>query len=125
MAGWNGATGIEAAATATTAAALTSWATFLPSFIFILVGAPYVERLSSNRRLAGALAGVTAAVVGVIGSLAVVFGRGVLFPGGLEAPAWRAIAIAVLALIVLERTRVDVLWVIAGGALAGLVLGMA
>ena len=125
MAGWNGAAGIDAAAAATTAAALTSWATFLPSFIFILVGAPYVERLSSNRRLAGALAGVTAAVVGVIGSLAVVFGRGVLFPGGLETPAWRAIAIAVLALIVLERTRVDVLWVIAGGALAGLFFGMA
>jgi chromate transporter len=125
MAGWNAAAGGDAAATATIAAALTSWATFLPSFIFILVGAPYVERLSSNRRLAGALAGVTAAVVGVIGSLAIIFGRGVLFPEGLEDPAWRAIAIAVLAFIVLERTRVDVLWVIAGGAIAGLVLGMA
>jgi chromate transporter len=125
MAGWNGAAGGDAAATATIAAALTSWATFLPSFIFILVGAPYVERLSSNRRLAGALAGVTAAVVGVIGSLAIIFGRGVLFPQGLEDPSWRAIAIAVLAFIVLERTRVDVLWVIAGGAIAGLVLGMA
>jgi chromate transporter len=125
LAGWTGAPGVAAAARATTAAALASWATFLPSFIFILVGAPYVERLSSNRRLAGALAGVTAAVVGVIGSLAIVFGRGVLFPGGFEMPAWRAIAIAVLALVVLERTRVDVLWVIAGGAFAGLVLGMA
>jgi chromate transporter len=125
MAGWNAAAGGDAAATATIAAALTSWATFLPSFIFILVGAPYVERLSSNRRLAGALAGVTAAVVGVIGSLAIIFGRGVLFPEGFEDPAWRAIAIAVLAFIVLERTRVDVLWVIAGGAIAGLVLGMA
>ncbi|MDP9199926.1 MAG: chromate efflux transporter [Pseudomonadota bacterium] len=125
MAGWNAAAGVDAAATATTAAALTAWATFLPSFIFILVGAPYVERLSSNRRLAGALAGVTAAVVGVIGSLAIIFGRGVLFPEGLEDPAWRAIAIAVLAFVLLERTRVDVLWVIAGGAIAGLVLGMA
>ena len=125
MAGWNAAAGVDAAATATIAAALTSWATFLPSFIFILVGAPYVERLSSNRRLAGALAGVTAAVVGVIGSLAIIFGRGVLFPEGLEDPAWRAIAIAVLAFVVLERTRVDVLWVIAGGAIAGLVFGMA
>ena len=125
MAGWNGAAGANAAANATTAAALTSWATFLPSFIFILVGAPYVERLSANRRLAGALAGVTAAVVGVIGSLAIIFGRGVLFPEGLEVPAWRAIAIAVMAFVVLERTRVDVIWVIAGGAFAGLVFGMA
>jgi chromate transporter len=84
-----------------------------------------VERLSANRRLAGALAGVTAAVVGVIGSLAIAFGRGVLFPEGLQTPAWGAIAIAAIALAVLEWTRVDVFWVIAGGALAGLLLGMA
>ncbi|HEY5558369.1 MAG TPA: chromate efflux transporter [Steroidobacteraceae bacterium] len=125
MAGWNHAAGVDAPATATAAALLTSWATFLPSFVFILVGAPYVERLSANPRLAGALAGVTAAVVGVIGSLAIVFGRGVLFPGGLDAPAWGAIVIVAIALVALEWTRVDVLWVIAGGALAGLVLGMA
>lgn len=125
MAGWNHAAGVDAAATATTAALLTSWATFLPSFVFILVGAPYVERLAENHRLAGALAGITAAVVGVIGSLAIAFGRGVLFPHGLDAPAWDAIAIAAAALVLLEWTRVDVLWVIAAGALAGLVLGVA
>ncbi|MGE0465958.1 MAG: chromate efflux transporter [Steroidobacteraceae bacterium] len=124
MAGWNHAAGVNAPVTATVAALLTSWATFLPSFVFILVGAPYVERLSANHRLAGALAGVTAAVVGVIGSLAIAFGRGVLFPDGFEMPAWDPIAIAAMALIVLERTRVDVLWVIVGGALAGLALGV-
>lgn len=125
MAGWNHAAGVDAPATATLAALLTSWATFLPSFVFILVGAPYVERLAENHRLAGALAGITAAVVGVIGSLAIAFGRGVLFPHGLDAPAWDAIAIAAAALVLLEWTRVDVLWVIAAGALAGLVLGVA
>ncbi|MEX1994677.1 MAG: chromate efflux transporter [Steroidobacteraceae bacterium] len=125
MAGWNDAAGADAAGTATTVALLTSWATFLPSFIFILVGAPYVERLASNARLSGALAGITAAVVGVIGSLALVFGRGVLFPAGFAAPEWGAIAIAAAALVLLEWTRVDVLWVIAGGAAAGLALGMA
>jgi chromate transporter len=125
MAGWNHAAGVDAAATATTAALLTSWATFLPSFVFILVGAPYVERLAANQHLAGALAGITAAVVGVIGRLAIAFGRGVLFPDGLDAPAWGAIAIAAAALVLLEWTRVDVLWVIAGGALAGLALGVA
>jgi chromate transporter len=124
MAGWNHAAGVDAPLTATVAALLTSWATFLPSFVFILVGAPYVERLAANHRLAGALAGVTAAVVGVIGSLAIAFGRGVLFPDGVDAPAWGAIAIAALALVLLEWTRVDVLWVIAGGALAGLALGV-
>jgi chromate transporter len=125
MAGWNHAAGVDAATTATIAALLVSWATFLPSFVFILVGAPYVERLTANARLAGALAGVTAAVVGVIGSLAIAFGRGVLFPEGFDAPAWEAIAIAAAALGLLEWTRVDVLWVIAGGALAGLLLGVA
>lgn len=119
MAGWNQA----GAATATMAALITSWATFLPSFIFILVGAPYVERLAANLRLAGALAGITAAVVGVIGSLAVNFGRNVLFPAGLSAPDWGAIAIAAGALVLLERSRLDVLWVIAAGAVAGLALG--
>ncbi|MGQ0383884.1 MAG: chromate efflux transporter [Gammaproteobacteria bacterium] len=121
MAGWNASGGDPG--TATVAALLTSWATFLPSFVFILVGAPYVLRLAANPRLSGALAGITAAVVGVIGSLAVAFGRSVLFPSGALAPDWGAVAIAVAALILLERTRLDVLWVIAGGALAGLALG--
>ena len=125
MAGWNQPGAAGPATAATYAALLTSWATFLPSFVFILVGAPYVERLTSNLRLAGALAGVTAAVVGVIGSLAVVFGRAVLFPAGLEAPVWPAIAIAAAALITLQWTRIDVLWIIAGGAVAGLLLGLA
>ena len=123
MAGWHQAGAAGPAVTATTAALLTSWATFLPSFIFILVGAPYVERLAANLRLAGALAGITAAVVGVIGSLAVVFGRTVLFPSGLAAPDWGAVAIAVAALVLLERSGLDVLWVIAAGATAGLALG--
>ncbi|MGQ0430376.1 MAG: chromate efflux transporter [Gammaproteobacteria bacterium] len=121
MAGWN-ASGADPA-TAVAAALLTSWATFLPSFVFILVGAPYVLRLTANPRLSGALAGITAAVVGVIGSLAVAFGRSVLFPAGFPAPEWGAVAIALAALSLLERTRLDVLWIIAGGALAGLALG--
>jgi chromate transporter len=125
MAGWHQAAGAAPAATATAAALLTSWATFLPSFIFILVGAPYVERLASNARAAAALAGVTAAVVGVIGSLAIAFGRSVLLPEGPAAPAWGAVAIAAVALVLLERTRLDVLWVIAAGAAAGLALGFA
>jgi len=125
MAGWNAAGGPDAPVIATTAALLAAWATFLPAFIIILVGAPYVERLSANRRVAAALAGITAAVVGVIGSLAIAFGRNVLFPEGLSSPSWGAIAIALAALVALERTRVDVLWVIASGALAGLLLGMA
>jgi chromate transporter len=60
-------------------AAITLWATFAPCFLWIFAGAPYIERLSTSPRLAGALAGVTAAVVGVILNLSLWFGLHVLF----------------------------------------------
>jgi chromate transporter len=60
-------------------AGLTLWATFAPCFLWIFAGAPYVERLSANPRLSGALAGVTAAVVGVILNLSLWFALHVLF----------------------------------------------
>jgi chromate transporter len=60
-------------------AAVTLWATFAPCFLWIFTGAPYIERLGSNPRLAGALAGVTAAVVGVIFNLSLWFALHVLF----------------------------------------------
>jgi len=60
-------------------AAVTLWATFAPCFLWIFTGAPYVERLSANPRLASALAGVTAAVVGVILNLSLWFGLHVFF----------------------------------------------
>ncbi len=61
------------------ASLLVTWVTFVPCFVFVLLGAPYVERLRSNRALAAALAGITAAVVGVIASLAVFFASHALF----------------------------------------------
>ncbi|MPZ57420.1 MAG: chromate efflux transporter [Rhizobiales bacterium] len=61
------------------AAALTTWVTFVPSMMWIFVGAPYIERLRSERRLAGALAAITAAVVGVVLNLSVWFALHVLF----------------------------------------------
>ena len=61
------------------AAALTTWVTFVPSMMWIFAGAPYIERLRSNRRLAGALAAITAAVVGVVLNLSVWFALHVLF----------------------------------------------
>jgi len=66
-------------AVAITAALVTSWVTFAPSFLFIAVGAPYVERLQHLAGLRSALAGVTAAVVGVIASLALYFALHTLF----------------------------------------------
>ena len=58
---------------------LTLWVTFAPCFAWIFLGAPFVERLHDQPRLKGALAGVTAAVVGVIANLAVWFGLRVVF----------------------------------------------
>ena len=58
---------------------LTTWVTFTPCFLWIFLGAPYIEALRSNRALSGALAAITAAVVGVILNLAVWFGLHVLF----------------------------------------------
>jgi chromate transporter len=58
---------------------LTTWVTFVPCFLFILLGAPYVERLRHNKSLSAALTGITAAVVGVIANLAVYFALHTLF----------------------------------------------
>ena len=61
------------------ASLLTVWVTFVPCFLFIFLGAPYVERLRHNRQLTAALNGITAAVVGVIASLALYFALHTLF----------------------------------------------
>jgi chromate transporter len=61
------------------ASLLVTWVTFVPCFLFIFVGAPYVERLRSNHHLTAALTGITAAVVGVIANLAVFFALHNLF----------------------------------------------
>jgi chromate transporter len=112
------------------------WATFAPCFLWIFLGAPYVERLRGNVRLAAALQTVSAAVVGVIANLAVTFGiltlfrevRIVGFLGG-EFPmpvATRidpfALAVAGTAFVCLWRFRWNVVPVILGSAAAGLVI---
>jgi chromate transporter len=61
------------------ASLLVTWVTFVPSFLFIFLGAPHIERLRNNKALAGALAGITAAVVGVIANLALYFAINTLF----------------------------------------------
>lgn len=118
MAGWNHPDGLPPALSGAAAALLTTWATFLPAFLFIFLGAPHVERLHHNRRWAAALGGITAAVVGVILNLAVVFGAAVLLPQG-EIDLF-VLAVAALALLALLRWHVDAHWVVLGGAVCGL-----
>ncbi|MET0170458.1 MAG: chromate efflux transporter [Aliihoeflea sp.] len=110
------------------------WFTFVPSFLFIFAGAPYVETIRQSKRLAAALSAVTAAVVGVIANLAVWFGLHVLF-GKLDAlDAWpfrlllpdpasfdpAAAFIAASAAIALLALRANLLVVLVAASLAGM-----
>jgi chromate transporter len=116
------------------AALLTTWVTFVPCFIFIFLGAPYVERLRGNRGISSALTGITAAVVGVIANLAVYFALHTLFsktstvtlgPAVFELPDLATaepvpIAIALVATVLLFRLRWSVLRTLGTCALLGL-----
>lgn len=79
LAGFRAETGMHPLAAATLAALLTTWVTFLPCFLWIFAGAPYVEKLRGMPRLSAALAAITAAVVGVIANLALWFALNYLF----------------------------------------------
>jgi len=94
--------------------------TFLPSFVFILAGGPLVESGRGNVRLTAPLTAISAAVVGVVASLAVFFGQHVFFAGGQLQPG--AIAIGAAASVALLRYKVGPVRLIAACALAGLVL---
>jgi chromate transporter len=119
-------------------AAVTVWATFAPCFLWVFLGAPLVERLRANRALRGALAAVTAAVVGVIGSLGLTVAANVLFEdvqtarpffATIPRPVWSSLdvpsaVVATAAFVAIRRFRVNVAWVALGGGLVGLVLGI-
>lgn len=123
MAGWNQPGDLSPLGSALLAGALASWATFLPSFMFILLGAPHVERLTRNVRIEGALGAITAAVVGVIATLALLLAQVVLFPDGWRAaPDWNAVPIALGAWLLLERARWPLGPVLLAAAASGLFL---
>jgi chromate transporter len=102
-----------------TGACVATFFTFLPSFLFILAGGPLVESSRDQARFTAPLAGVTAAVVGVVVNLAVFFGVHALAPRGVVDPV--AVVIAIAAAVALFRYRVGVIPVIAAGAVAGIV----
>lgn len=106
-----------------TAALLVSWFTFLPSFIFILAGGPVVESTQGKLQLTGPLTAISAAVVGVIVNLALFFAYHVLWPAGFNSAIdWKAAVISVLAALALFVAKQGLMRVIAGAALAGVVL---
>jgi chromate transporter len=122
-------------AAALAGALVTAWATFVPSFLWIFLGAPSIERLRGNRRLTAGLDAITAAVVGVIANLALVFAGGVLFdahrtvrvfwhdvdlpvPGSADP---LAIAVAACGFVAVWRFRANVVWVVLASGLVGLI----
>ena len=103
------------------AACLVTWFTFLPSFIFILVGGPLIESTHNEIRFTAPLTAITAAVVGVILNLALFFGYHVLWPSGFAGLVdWPSAVIALGAGVALFRYKRNVIHVIAACALAGL-----
>ena len=111
--------GPEALALAGAAGAVVAtWFTFLPSFLFIFAGAPFIETTHGNLRFTAPLAGITAAVVGVILSLAVFFARHVFFAA--DGVDWVSLAISAAALAALMRFKAGLITVILGCGAAGL-----
>lgn len=107
------------------AACVTTWFTFLPSFLFIFAGAPLIETTHRQPRLTAPLTGITAAVVGVILNLAAFFAIHVLWPSGLDGGFdWRSGLIAAAAVFALIRYQVGVMPLIGVAALVGLLVSL-
>jgi chromate transporter len=130
--------GLDPWVAATLGALLTTWVTFVPCFVFIFLGAPYVERLRGNRRLSSALTGISAAVVGVIANLALYFALHTLFaettratwgPIDLTLPELAtvrtgSVAIAIAAAVMIFHLRWSVLRALGACAALGLLDGL-
>jgi chromate transporter len=108
-------------ASAFIASAIATFFTFLPSFIFILLGGPFIETTHGNLKFTAPLTGITAAVVGIILNLAFFFAYHVFWVSGIDGPVdWIAVALAGIALIALLRFKSGVIPVILGCGLIGM-----
>ncbi|MDQ4026221.1 MAG: chromate efflux transporter, partial [Actinomycetota bacterium] len=139
LGGYNLPGGLDPVVAGVLGATVTTWATFAPCFLWIFLGAPFIERLRGQRGLNAALSAITAAVVGVILNLAVTFGtfalfddvgRGSLLGADFPLPDLASVdafaaALAAAAFAALWRFRVDVLYVIVACGGAGLVYRLA
>ena len=134
LAAFRDAGGLDPWVAAVLASVLVTWVTYVPCFLWIFLGAPYIERLQGYRGLSAALSAITAAVVGVILNLAVWFGLNVLFAAVAEIHAFGfrlyvpalptldpgAAALAAGALIALLRFKAGMIPTLAGGAVLGM-----
>ena len=117
---WNQPGDLPPLLAATLGALITTWTTFVPCFLWIFLGAPYIEKLRGNESLTSALSTVTAAVVGVILNLAVWFGLHVIFPatGNVD---WFAFTVCAIAFVGMLRWRWNIVPVVLGSGLLGLI----
>jgi chromate transporter len=118
MGAWHHPEGLPPLVAATVGALITTWATFTPCFLWIFLGAPYIEQLRGNTRLTSALSAITAAIVGVVLNLAVWFALHVFFPatGTID---WFAILLCVAAFVAIARYKVDIIPVVIGAGVLG------
>ena len=101
-------------------AAITTWVTFLPCFLFVFLGAPLIEKIADFPLVGAALVGITASVVGVILNLAVQFAQAALWPASESMDIFVAL-VSVASFLALRRFRVPLLVVIGAAAVAGVV----
>jgi chromate transporter len=128
MGGWHQPDGgLSPLTAATLCAAMTTWVTFVPCFLWIFLGAPHLERLRGVAGLGSALSAVTAAVVGVILNLAVWFAWQVWRPGAGHGTAvgawgvdWFAVTVSVVTFVALQRFKASLVAVIVASGAAGL-----
>jgi chromate transporter len=112
--------GMTPLAGATIGAMITTWTTFVPCFLFVFLGAPYVENLRNQPRLSAALTAITAAVVGVILNLGVKFSKDALWPAPDHHFDWFIAVMAVAAFVAMQRFKMGLIPVIGSCALLGL-----
>ncbi|MCC8938508.1 putative chromate transport protein [Bradyrhizobium ivorense] len=139
MAAFREASGLSPMLAGTLGGLLATWVTFTPCFLWIFVGAPYIEALRGNKALAGALSAITAAVVGVILNLSIWFALHTLFrqtfpvhgfglafdapvPGSID---WPALALSAAAALAIFRFNVGMLSVLAASCITGVLLRLA
>jgi chromate transporter len=120
LGGWNQPGNLSPIVSASLGAFVTTWTTFVPCFLWVFLGAPYIERLRDNHLLTAALSTVTAAVVGVILNLAVWFGVHVIFPNA-HTIDWFALLICVAAFIAMLRYKIDIIPVVLASGMLGLI----
>ena len=118
LAGWNHPASLGPFYGSVTGSLVATYFTFLPSFMFIFLGAPYIERLIGNSKMSGALTTITPAVVGVILNLGVWFGTHVLLTT--EGIAWFSALIAVVSFYLMQFCKVGIISIIAGAGVPDL-----